>query len=117
MQRNDVDLDSQTVETGTPRQPPPRLLHIGEVLSVSGSAENPAFDILEPHRGEDSVAKAKGLADFADRHGTAFSRIELIRVDAGQVRRLNMNDHRTPAAVLPIQSHDELMPLFDQQSG
>lgn len=92
-----------------------RLPGYPDFIIVSGTEEEPVFDLLEPHRGEDSVAKAKGLADFADRHGTAFRRIELIRVDGGLVRRLDLNDHRTRTAVLPIQSHDELIRLFDRQ--
>lgn len=70
-------------------------------------------DLLEPHRGEDSVAKAKGLADFADRHGNEFGRIEMIRMEGPELRRLDFNDHRVREAVLPIQGHDELTRLFD----
>jgi type III restriction enzyme len=92
-----------------------RLPGYPDFIVVRGTAEEMIFDILEPHRGEDSVAKAKGLADFADRHGAAFGRIELIRVDGTRVMRLDLNDHRVRTAVLPIQSHDELMRLFDSQ--
>jgi type III restriction enzyme len=70
-------------------------------------------DLLEPHRGEDSVAKAKGLAQFADRHGNDFGRIEMIRMEGPELRRLDFNDHRVREAVLPIQAHDELTRLFD----
>lgn len=93
-----------------------RLPGYPDFIIVGGTAQEPVFDVLEPHRGEDSVAKAKGLADFADRHSAAFGRIELIRVDGNRVRRLNLNDHRVRAAVMPIQSHDELVRLFDQQA-
>jgi hypothetical protein len=48
--------------------------------------------------------RAKGLADFADRHGAAFRRIGLIRFDGNRVMRLDLNDHRVRTAVLPIQS-------------
>jgi type III restriction enzyme len=85
-----------------------------DFIVVRGSVEQPVFDILEPHRGEDSVAKAKGLSEFADRHGATFGRIELIRIDQGRIRRLNLNDHRLRAEVMPIQSQDELLRLFDR---
>lgn len=85
-----------------------------DFIIVGGTPQEPVFDLLEPHRGEDSVAKVKGLAEFADRHGTAFGRIELIRVDGNDIKRLNLNDHRTREAVFPIQSHDELIRLLDQ---
>ena len=45
-----------------------RLPGYPDFIVVRGTLEAPVFDILEPHRGEDSVAKAKGLADFADRY-------------------------------------------------
>lgn len=50
-------------------------------------------DLLEPHQAEDSVAKARGMATFAGRHGHAFGRIQMIREDEpGIFRRLNLND-------------------------
>lgn len=93
-----------------------RLPGYPDFIVLRGSPDEPAFDILEPHRGEDSVAKAKGLAEFADRHGSAFGRIELIRVAGEKIVRLDLNDHRVRTAVLPIVNPDELDRLFDQQT-
>lgn len=93
-----------------------RLPGFPDFIVLRGTVDEPAFDILEPHRGEDSVAKAKGLAEFADRHGSAFGRIELIRVEGEQITRLDLNDHRVRTAVLPIVNPDELDRLFDQQN-
>jgi type III restriction enzyme len=93
-----------------------RLPGYPDFIIVRGTLVAPIFDILEPHQGEDSVAKAKGLADFADRHGGAFGRIELIRIKGESVLRLDLNDHRVRQAVLPIQSADELTRLFDKQA-
>lgn len=84
-----------------------------DFIIVRGTGEDMIFDLLEPHQGEDSVAKAKGLAAFADRHGSAFGRIELIRIQGERVLRLDLNDHRIRAAVLPIESAGELTRLFD----
>ena len=93
-----------------------RLPGFPDFIVLRGTVDEPAFDILEPHRGEDSVAKAKRLAEFADRHGSAFGRIELIRVAGEQITRLDLNDHRVRTAVLPIVNPDELDRLFDQQN-
>jgi hypothetical protein len=60
-----------------------------------------------------TVAKAKGLAQFANLHGNNFGRIEMIRVEGSELRRLDFNDHRIPEAVFPIQPHDELTGIFD----
>ena len=87
-----------------------------DFIVARGTSAAPIFDLLEPHQGEDSVAKAKGLADFADRHGGTFGRIELIRVKGERILRLDLNDHRVREAVLPIQNPDELTRLFDAQS-
>ncbi|WP_373487462.1 DEAD/DEAH box helicase [Blastomonas sp.] len=87
-----------------------------DFIVIRGTVEEPVFDLLEPHRGEDSVAKAKGLAEFADQHGASFGRIELIRLEGENIRRLDLNDHRIRTAVLPIESQDELIRLFDRQN-
>ena len=84
-----------------------------DFIIVRRAGEHYVADLLEPHRGEDSVAKAKGLAQFADLHGNNFGRIEMIRVEGSELRRLDFNDHRIREAVFPIQAHDELTRLFD----
>ena len=58
-------------------------------------------DLLEPHQAEDSIAKARGMAAFAGRHGPAFGRIQMIREDEpGIFRRLNLNDAAVRQRVL-----------------
>ena len=52
-----------------------------DFIVVRRAREHYVADLLEPHLGEDSVAKAKGLAQFADRHGNEFGRIEMIRME------------------------------------
>lgn len=70
-------------------------------------------DILEPHQGEDSVSKAKGLATFARDYGRWFGRIEMIRLIDDRICRLSLNDPETQATVLnDVWSHDELLVLF-----
>ena len=76
-------------------------------------------DILDPHDSNlpDSVVKAKGLVEYAIRHGEDFDRIELIIQDAtGRLRRLDM---KNPAVQSRIQGLRDTAPgdltkLFDE---
>jgi len=69
-------------------------------------------DILEPHQGEDSVAKAKGLAEFAERYGNWFGRIEMIRLEGDSLRRLALQEKDVRAAVRAVSSHEDFLNLF-----
>jgi type III restriction enzyme len=71
-------------------------------------------DILEPHAPSlsDSYAKAKGLAQFAAKHPGAFGRIELIRLDGHEIRRLDMDDPGNRAKVLAVDSNAGLDLVF-----
>jgi type III restriction enzyme len=73
-------------------------------------------DLLEPHRPdlEDNWMKAKGLAQFASKHSFQFGRIELIRVEDGQLRRLDINDEAWRAKVLAVSSNEHLKSIFDE---
>jgi type III restriction enzyme len=60
-------------------------------------------DLLEPHLDAgDSVAKAKGLANFAKNHGKAFGRVEMLRrFEAnGPLYRLALNEPGVASAVI-----------------
>jgi type III restriction enzyme len=74
-------------------------------------------DILEPHAlaYEDSVAKAKGLAAFAQAHGDEFGRIDLLtKFGSGTgYKRLELNDIETRTKVLAVDSSDNLKLLFE----
>ncbi|MEY9785373.1 DEAD/DEAH box helicase [Sinorhizobium fredii] len=70
-------------------------------------------DILEPHRGEDSVAKAKGLAAFARQYGQWFGRIEMIRSIDNRIHRLALHDSAVQTKVLnEVSSHEDLLLQF-----
>lgn len=71
-------------------------------------------DVLEPHSlaFEDSVAKAKGLADFAKRHGDKFGRIQLIAKCGSTYKRLALDDIETRDRVLTVVTGDNLRQLF-----
>jgi hypothetical protein len=52
------------------------------------------IDIFDPHDDSraDAAEKATDLANFARRHGSAFGRIEMIRIVQGKIERLLNRD-------------------------
>lgn len=73
-------------------------------------------DILDPHdesRG-DAAEKAGGLADFARKHGAAFGRIELIRIEKGQIQRLRLHQESVRDKVLKVTDLKHLAELYEQ---
>lgn len=71
-------------------------------------------DALEPHdiTRPGSVEKADHLARFAQKHGDDFGRIELIIVDDGVAKRLNLNDHVWRDRVMGVKTVSELSQLL-----
>lgn len=69
---------------------------------------------LEPHSPSlaDSYAKAKGLAQFAAKHPGAFGDIQLIRLDAHEIKRLDLDDPKNRAKVLAVDSNAGLDLVF-----
>jgi type III restriction enzyme len=72
-------------------------------------------DILEPHSlsWEDSVAKAKGLAEFASKHGDEFGRIQLIAKFGKAYKKLSLDDIETRDQALAVTTSDHLKLLFE----
>lgn len=76
-----------------------------------------AFDLMEPHRGEDSAAKLLGLAKFVEANPTAFGRVQMIRLEGGRLIRLKLEDRAVRSRVLrQVRSHDDLMAVFSAAS-
>lgn len=71
-------------------------------------------DILEPHQGEDAVAKAKGMADFASRYGQFFGRVQMIRRINNELLRLNLHDPNVRVELSAVQGAEDLINLFDR---
>lgn len=71
-------------------------------------------DLLDPHDPDraDSPNKAKGLARYAAKHSDAFDRIELIIVDGGVIKRLDMKDPDSRERVMQVSSSQHLRALF-----
>ncbi len=86
-----------------------------DFLVVRKDGDNSLVDILEPHSSSlaDSYTKARGLAKYAQKHYSAFGRIELIRVDGGKIKRLDLNDDETRRKVLMVDTNAGLDLIFD----
>lgn len=73
------------------------------------------IDLLEPHHtgSADSLAKVKGLCRFAELHGSQFGRIEWIKIEGSQIKRLNVNSTQIRAKVLATNVDSAIDSLFD----
>jgi len=85
-----------------------------DFLFFRRQGEGVVVDILEPHslHQDDSAAKAKGLADFALRHGDEFGRIELIVKEKDKLLRLDVNKGNVRDKVRAVSSNQHLRQLF-----
>lgn len=84
-----------------------------DFVSVRKQGATFVADILEPHQGDDSLVKAKGLAKYAERHGVHVGRVEMIRKDGALLKRVNLSDPIQRSKVNSCQRPDELDHLFD----
>lgn len=75
-------------------------------------------DILEPHTQSqsDSADKARGLAEFAEKHLAAFGRIELLDKVGDKVKRLRLHEPATCTNVKAVANDAHLMQLFKSAS-
>lgn len=74
-------------------------------------------DILEPHRQneDDAWAKAKGLAEYAQRHGDLYGRICYIAKVKKQYLALDVNDTEIRTKVLGVLNNQHLMQLVEAE--
>lgn len=72
-------------------------------------------DLLDPHLEslEDAPPKAAGLAAFAQKHGSSFGRMELLRVHAGKIQRLDLLDETVRDNVKKVTTPEHLRQLFE----
>ncbi len=91
-----------------------------DLVIVRQEGEDFVVDILEPHDPSlaDNCDKARGLAEFAKKHGHQFGRIELIRklrsaAGTEQYYRLDMNKSEVQAKVLLITTNAQLNQLYE----
>ena len=90
-----------------------------DFLVVRREGAGLVVDILEPHAPSlsDSYAKARGLAQFAAKHWNQFSRIELIRLNGHEIRRLDLAEPYNRAKVLAVDSNAALDLVFGVVAG
>jgi len=87
-----------------------------DILAFRREGNKVKIDVLDPHdesRG-DAAEKAAGLADFARKHGAAFGRIELIRIEKGQIQRLRLHQETVRDKVLKVTDLKHLAELYEQ---
>lgn len=86
-----------------------------DFLVVRQDGDGYLVDILEPHSSSltDNYPKARGLAKYAQKHHGTFGRIELIRVDGGKIKRVDLNDDDTRNKVLTVDTNAGLDLIFD----
>jgi type III restriction enzyme len=75
-----------------------------------------AVDILDPHTHSlsDAADKARGLAEYADKHFNLFGRIELIRQVAGKLQRVDLRRTGIRDDMKAVSGKDHLDALFDR---
>ena len=90
-----------------------------DFLVVRHDGAGLVVDILEPHAPSlaDSYAKAKALAQFAAKHWNQFGRIELIRLDGDEIKRLDLAEPDKRAKVLAVDSNAALDLFFGVMAG
>ncbi len=86
-----------------------------DFLSFRRADDGVVVDLLDPHLEslEDAPPKAAGLAAYAQKHGDAFGRIELIRVVKGNLQRLDLLDEETREKVRKVTTPEHLRQLFE----
>jgi adenine-specific DNA-methyltransferase len=86
---------------------------VGLVFRREG--EHCIVDLLEPHDPglSDSLSKAHGLCNFAENYGDRFGRIEWIKCEGSQIKRLNLNSFKVRSEVLKTTVDGAINNLFD----
>lgn len=71
-------------------------------------------DMIDPHDStrDDTWAKAKGLAEYAEKHGHSFGSLEFAIVVKGSIKRMNLNDLATRKKAKKFQSNNDVDALF-----
>jgi len=94
-----------------------------DLLIVRQDDQQYCFDILEPHDPSlnDNAAKAKGLAQLAEKHWQLFDRIQLIRKQTGpdgndHYYRLDVGNDQIRKQVMAVESDQHLNQIFNQEA-
>lgn len=89
-----------------------------DMLIVRRDGDDYRFDILEPHDPSlaDNLEKAHGLANFAEKHGDVFDRIQLIRKQGSGFVRLELNRSAIRQKLRLVTSNAQIDDLFKSAS-
>lgn len=95
-----------------------------DLVVVRKDSKGYIFDILEPHdpTRKDNTDKARGLAEFAEKHWDLFNRIQLIRKKRGsdgkeRYFRLDVGNEAIRKKVLAVTGNNHLDQIFEQDAG
>lgn len=85
-----------------------------DFIIIRKSGKGLVADVFEPHDDSrtDTWAKAKGLAEFADRHGVDFGQLVFARKKNKTWQMADVNEMRTRAKARRMQSGSDLESLF-----
>lgn len=87
-----------------------------DMLIVRKVGSDFVFDVLEPHDDSraDNLYKAQGLAQFAEKHGDRFGRIQLIRKKGDSFLRLEMNKTAVRNRIKQAASNPTIDAIFEE---
>ena len=95
-----------------------------DLLIVRKDRHGYVFDLIEPHdpSRKDNYPKAKGLAEFAQKHALCYGRIQLVRKTRGSdgaehYYRLDVSNITIMRKVIAINSNEELDRIFDTEAS
>jgi type III restriction enzyme len=87
-----------------------------DFLIVRKQGKGYVVDILEPHdtSRKDTWAKVKGMAEFADKHGTSFGRLMLGRKSGTTLEVVDVNNTKIRAKARKMGAPADLESLFEE---
>lgn len=85
-----------------------------DFVIIRHEGENLVADLIDPHNSklDDTWAKAKGLAYYANRHGHQFGRLEIVIVEGGTLKRMDVNNPSVRKKAKKFQSNNDVDALF-----
>ena len=85
-----------------------------DFIIIRKSGKGFLVDVLEPHDDSrnDTWAKAKGLATYADKHGLEFGRLIIARKKDKHWQMVDLNEKEIRAKARRMQSSSDLESLF-----
>lgn len=94
-----------------------------DLVVVRREGKTFAVDVLEPHRTneDDTFAKAKGLAQFAEDYGVSFGRLMMLKVEGEGEKAIvlgfDVNESGTRKKALMLRNNEMVQGLFHPLTG